>query len=300
MSDVPTLAPALPPALCTPEALQASILSKLNSHVGRRRSMATKRDWLLATAIVVRDFAVGRWLDSLKSAQRSGAKRVYYLSLEFLIGRLLFDNLNNLNSCRRCVRRSPAWTWISTICARSSRTQRSAMAASAGLRPASWKAGHVDIPAYGYGIRYELGLFRQDIKDGGSMRAGGLARPRQSLGIRTPGNAPTRSASAAPSSPPRTAIISGSPEQKIIAVAYDMPVVGWRAARVNTLRLWSALPFDKLRLDLFNEGDHTARSDPAIAGRSHLQGSLPANSTPAARNCVCGRSISSFPPRCRT
>src|ERR1700686_4952434 len=93
MSSIRTVATALPPALCTPAALQTSILSKLKSHVGRRRAMATKRDWLLATAIGVRDFAVDRWLDSLEAAQRMGAKRVYYLSLEFLIGRLLFDNL---------------------------------------------------------------------------------------------------------------------------------------------------------------------------------------------------------------
>ena len=82
---------ALPPADAaarTPEALRAAILNKLTSHVGKRRAIATDRDWLLATAIAVRDLAVDRWLASIDAAYQQGEKRVYYLSLEFLIGRL--------------------------------------------------------------------------------------------------------------------------------------------------------------------------------------------------------------------
>ena len=63
----------------TPEALRAAILTKLTSHVGKRRSIATERDWLLATAIAVRDLAVDRWLASIDAAYQQGEKRVYYL-----------------------------------------------------------------------------------------------------------------------------------------------------------------------------------------------------------------------------
>src|ERR1700710_290111 len=78
-------------------ALQEAILEKLTYVVGKRRSIATERDWLLATAYALRDQIVDRWLAGIDAAYQKGAKRVYYLSLEFLIGRLLFDNLNNLN-----------------------------------------------------------------------------------------------------------------------------------------------------------------------------------------------------------
>src|ERR1700710_1382081 len=78
-------------------ALQTAILEKLTYQVGKRRSIATDRDWLMATAYALRDQIVDRWLAGIDAAYQQGSKRVYYLSLEFLIGRLLFDNLNNLN-----------------------------------------------------------------------------------------------------------------------------------------------------------------------------------------------------------
>ena len=78
-------------------ALQSAILDKLTYMVGKRRAVATERDWLMATAYALRDQIVDRWLAGIDAAYQKGSKRVYYLSLEFLIGRLLFDNLNNLN-----------------------------------------------------------------------------------------------------------------------------------------------------------------------------------------------------------
>ncbi|MFL5286540.1 MAG: glycogen/starch/alpha-glucan phosphorylase, partial [Rhodopila sp.] len=78
-------------------ALRSAILDKLTYHVGKHRSVATDRDWLIATAVAIRDLIVDRWVAGTEAAYQKGAKRVYYLSLEFLIGRLLFDNLNNMN-----------------------------------------------------------------------------------------------------------------------------------------------------------------------------------------------------------
>ncbi|HEY4172818.1 MAG TPA: hypothetical protein VGM42_07295, partial [Rhodopila sp.] len=77
-------------------ALQAAILDKLTYAVGKRRAIATEHDWLMATSLALRDQIVDRWLAGIDAAYQNGSKRVYYLSLEFLIGRLLFDNLNNL------------------------------------------------------------------------------------------------------------------------------------------------------------------------------------------------------------
>ena len=282
MNSSRTLAPALPPALCTPEALRTAILSKLTSHVGRRRAMATKRDWLLATAIVVRDFAVERWLDSLDAAQRSGAKRVYYLSLEFLIGRLLFDNLNNMNIMPQ-VREALAGLDVDLDDLRALEPDAALGNGGLGRLAACFmeSLASLGIPAYGYGIRYEHGLFRQVMKDGVQheepedwLSFGNpweFARPEMRYQIGFGGSVVT--------APDGHHI--WHPAQKIIAVAYDTPVVGWRGACVNTLRLWSALPGDQLRLDLFNDGDHTGAQTQRMEAEAISKVLYPSDSTPA-------------------
>jgi starch phosphorylase len=282
MTSFPTLAPASAPALCTPAALRASILAKLTSYVGRRRAMATKRDWLLATAIAVRDLAVDRWLESLEAAQNAGAKRVYYLSLEFLIGRLLFDNLNNLNIMPQ-VREALAGLGVDLDELRALEPDAALGNGGLGRLAACFmeSLASLDIPAYGYGIRYEHGLFRQVIKDGVQheepedwLSFGNpweFVRPELRYQIGFGGTVVT--------APDGHHI--WHPEQKIIAMAHDMPVVGWRGARVNTLRLWSALPADKLRLDLFNDGDHTGAQTQRMQAEAISKVLYPSDSTPA-------------------
>src|SRR3954451_5000792 len=79
-----------------PEAMRDRILSKLRYQVGKRPGHASQRDWFLAAALAVRDSVVECWFESGRRSYESGAKRVYYLSLEFLIGRLLADAMGNL------------------------------------------------------------------------------------------------------------------------------------------------------------------------------------------------------------
>ncbi len=77
-------------------ALRNSVVAKLTYAVGRDPIVATDRDWFVATALAVRDHVIERWMASTRANYASQGKRVYYLSLEFLIGRLLLDSLNNL------------------------------------------------------------------------------------------------------------------------------------------------------------------------------------------------------------
>ena len=171
---------------------------------------------------------------------------------------------------RRARRRSRA------LCAASSPTPRSATAASGGSPPASWKAWRrLAIPAYGYGIRYDHGLFRQVITDGWQHEiAGGLARRRQSVGVRAPGGRLPgrlrRHGRADVGAGRRAARTSGIRPRRSLAVAYDTPVVGWRGRHVNTLRLWSARAADPLQLDAFNLGDHVG----ALADQRARRGDL--------------------------
>ena len=121
--------------------LKAAVLAKLTYAVGKIPDVASPRDWFLAVAFATRDIVVDRWIESLNGVYADGRKRVYYLSLEFLIGRLLFDALDQSRprradggGARRARRRSRR------TCAGSSRTRRSATAASAASPPASWRA----------------------------------------------------------------------------------------------------------------------------------------------------------------
>jgi len=265
----------------TPEALRDAILAKLTTHVGRRRAIATKRDWLLATAIVVRDFAVEVWLESLEAVQRQGQKRVYYLSLEFLIGRLLFDNLNNLNIMDQ-VREALAGLDVDLEDLRALEPDAALGNGGLGRLAACFmeSLATLGIAAYGYGIRYEHGLFRQLIKDGVQEE-----EPEDWLSFGNPweferpevkyeiGFGGSVSSHGGPN--------AWKPEQVVIAAAYDTPVVGWRGRRVNTLRLWSARPGNKLRLDLFNEGDHTGAQAGRMQAEAISKVLYPSDSTPA-------------------
>src|SRR3954470_2318949 len=82
-------------------ALRRSVVAKLIYAVGRDPHVATERDWFMATALATRDHIIERWMTSTRENYANNGKRVYYLSLEFLIGRLLFDALNNLGLTER-------------------------------------------------------------------------------------------------------------------------------------------------------------------------------------------------------
>jgi len=119
----------------------------------------------------------------------------------------------------------------------------------------------VDVPAYGYGIRYVNGMFRQEVHDGWQVEL-----PETWLAHGNPWEFERREASYEVGFggvvDPAAADGSGDdarewkPSERVIATAYDTPVVGWRGARVNTLRLWTAVPIDPILLDAFNAGDH--------------------------------------------
>jgi glucan phosphorylase len=94
MNDASTIEPL--PRKIDAETIKGEIVDKLAYAVGKDPIVAKDFDWLAATILVVRDRAIDRWMESTRAAYHTGAKRVYYLSLEFLIGRLLRDAMTNL------------------------------------------------------------------------------------------------------------------------------------------------------------------------------------------------------------
>ncbi len=242
------------------EALRARILDKLTYEVGRAPGEASQRDWFVAAAHTIRDFVVERWLPSTRPGA-GGDKRVYYLSLEFLIGRLLADTAGNLGLLEPM---RDALASLGADIDLLGREEPDAALGNGGLgRLAACfmdSMASLGIPAFGYGIRYEHGLFRQEI-------AGGVQRelPEDWLAVGNPWEFVRPqvsyvvgfggSVSAMTDLQGRTSY-AWNPAEILSAVAYDIPVVGAAGAHANTLRLWSARAAEPLHLDQFNRGDH--------------------------------------------
>jgi len=148
-------------------ALRRAVVAKLTYAVGKDPIVASERDWFLAAALTTRDKIVERWFPSTREIYTQGRKRVYYLSLEFLIGRLLFDSLSNL---RIADTMRAALSELGVDLDRLRDIEPDAALGNGGLgRLAACfleSMATLGVPAYGYGIRYQHGLFRQAIKDG--------------------------------------------------------------------------------------------------------------------------------------
>jgi starch phosphorylase len=290
-SDARGAAGPAPPAAVWPEAveaLRALILVKLTYAVGKDIPSARDHDWYVATALAVRDRIVDRWMDSTRSTYQEGRKRVYYLSLEFLTGRLLVESLGNLGLLATA---EQALDRLGVNLEQLQGVEPDPALGNGGLgRLAACfmeSMASLAIPAYGYGIRYDHGIFRQAIVDGWQcelpeewLSAGNpweFERPEVAYSI---GFGGTVEAVDDGGGTPR---FEWRPAESVTAVAYDTPIVGWRGRHVNTLRLWSARANHPLSLDQFNRGDHVG----ALADRVRLESVsrvlYPSDETPAGQ-----------------
>jgi len=252
--------------------------------IGKDEHAAKPHDWLAATILTLRDQVIDRWMQSTRAMHAAGAKRVYYLSLEFLIGRLLRDALSNLGMSEEAQTALAAHgVDLATI----EELEPDAALGNGGLgRLAACfmdSLASLDLPACGYGLRYVNGMFRQRIKDGWQ-----LEYPETWLAHGNPWEFERRETSYLVGFGGEViGNVSGSvhwqPAEAVRAEGVDTPVVGWRGKRVNTLRLWNALALDPIRLDAFNAGDHVG----ALAGEARAESLVrvlyPADSTPAGQ-----------------
>lgn len=265
------------------------ILAALRYRVGKNESVATGHDWLDATAKVIRDRLIDRWIASTKQSYERGDKRVYYLSLEFLIGRLLRDAIGNLglaDNIRSSL--SSLGVDLDTIAG----LEPDAALGNGGLgRLAACfmeSMATLDIPAHGYGIRYVHGLFRQEISEGWQVEL-----PETWLDHGNPWEFERRERTIEigfggvvdmlPTKGDEEPRFEWKPGERLLAVAYDTPVAGWRGKRVNTLRLWSAMPIDPILLDKFNEGDHIGALRESNEAEALARVLYPNDSTPAGQ-----------------
>lgn len=266
------------------KALKERIEDALVHRIGKDTQAALPHDWLSATIYTLRDDIIERWMVSSKAANAAGAKRVYYLSLEFLIGRLLRDALSNLGVAEE-VRAALAAHGVDL--AEIEEIEPDAALGNGGLgRLAACfmeSLATLDIPAYGYGIRYVNGMFRQRIDDGFQVEL-----PENWLAHGNPWEFERRESAyrigfGGEVVSEADGTIEWRPAEKVIAMAVDTPVVGWRGRRVNTLRLWNAFPIDPIKLDAFNAGDHAGALAEQVRAESLVRVLYPADSNQAGQ-----------------
>jgi glycogen phosphorylase len=242
----------------------AAILHSFTNHLlyslAKDQYSATARDRFMSLALTVRDRLIERWISTQQRYYRRDAKRVYYLSAEFLMGRALANNLLNLglyDTAREAMRMMGLE--VSDLLEQ----EVDAGLGNGGLgRLAACfldSMATLDIPGYGYGIRYEFGMFDQEIKAGWQVE-----KPDEWLRFGNPWEMPRPEYWVPVGFGGRTEEhfdhgrlkIHWTPEEQVIGVAYDTPIAGYGNTTVNTLRLWRARASEEFDLTLFNDGDY--------------------------------------------
>ena len=243
------------------DSFKHSLSNRLIYSMGKDPITATHRDWFHTTAYAVRERLIELWMETMRSYYASDAKRVYYLSMEFLTGRLLSNSLLNMGfyeECREAL--SDLELEIETI----REFEQDAALGNGGLgRLAACfldSLATLSLPGYGYGIRYEYGMFTQRIEHGFQiehpdnwLRYGNpweFPRPEVLFPVKFGGR-----------------VVQFTDEQgktffhwvdteDVMAMAYDTPVPGYDTNTVNNMRLWAAKASRDFNLKYFNEGNY--------------------------------------------
>jgi starch phosphorylase len=241
------------------DAIVASTRRLVQSWLGKRFEEASARDVFAALALASREPVLARWFATQARIRETGRKRVYYLSIEFLIGRSLettLQNLGLLDEVERALRRQGV-EWEALV-----EAEPDAALGNGGLgRLAACFLDALatqDYPGFGYGINYDYGLFRQAIEGGQqreypeSWRRPGAAwlveRSVRACLVPVYGRAGRRPKDGEPADWHDT--------RGIVGVPYDLPIVGLGGETVNHLRLYSARSADEFDIGIFNRGDY--------------------------------------------
>ena len=244
----------------TAEAIRNGFLHHLKYTLAKDEYSATDHDRYYALALAVRDRLAERWLATSVTYHKQHVKRAYYLSMEYLMGRMMGNNVINLSledEVREAMRRlGLTWDHLREV-------ERDAGLGNGGLgRLAACfldSLATLQLPGYGYGLRYDYGIFRQAIKDGNQveepdnwLRFGNpweIERPEAQFEVHFGGRV-------------RMEEVGGRLRatwldyETVLGVPYDNPIPGYGNNTVNNLRLWSARSTEEFNLQFFNNGDY--------------------------------------------
>ncbi|HCX80485.1 MAG: glycogen phosphorylase [Curvibacter sp. RIFCSPHIGHO2_12_FULL_63_18] len=265
------------------ESLKRSIANKLMFVVGKDPEAARPEDWLHAAAYAVRDQLVERWMTTTRAQYAQDAKRVYYLSMEFLIGRT-FSNAMLAVGLRERVKQALAEFGVDIDAVTELEPDAALGNGGLGRLAACFldSMATLNIPGFGYGIRYDYGMFKQTIVDGRQVEVPDywlthgnpweFPRPEVTYRVQFGGHV----------------VKEGDAYQwvdshDVQAMAYDTIIPGYATKATNTLRLWSAKATQEIDLGAFNRGNYFA----AVETKNHSENVsrvlYPDDSTPSGR-----------------
>jgi starch phosphorylase len=249
------------------ESLKLSIANKLMYSVGKDTDAATSEDWLKATELAVRDRLVERWMKTTRAAYEQDSKRVYYLSMEFLVGRA-FTNAMLAVGIYDEVKQALAALDIDINEIASHEPDAALGNGGLGRLAACFldSMATLGIAGMGYGIRYDYGMFKQQIIDGNQVESpdywltGGnpweFPRPEVQYRVRFSGHIEKDGGK-----------VNWIGTQDVLAMAYDTVIPGYATETTNTLRLWSAKASAEIDLSAFNQGNYFG----AVEDKNHSE-----------------------------
>ena len=267
----------------TAAELSATIERHLTLTIGKDKSHASLHDWRLALSFTLRDLIVAPWFASTRKTYAQDHKRVYYLSMEFLIGRLLEDAAVNLG-LRDAAEKVMDGYGVDFRALVEDEPDAALGNGGLGRLAACFmdSMATVGCPAYGYGIRYEHGLFRQRFAYGQQAEV-----PEDWLTLSNPWEFDRPEAAYSIGFKGHVAVVGGAerwtPGESVLATAHDMPVVGWQGRWANTLRLWGAKSTTLFDLERFNRGDYAAAAEPEALARTISRVLYPDDTTYAGK-----------------
>ena len=252
------------------DSLIQSFVHHVQHTQGKHPSAATSYDHFASLVHTARDRMYDRWTKTWKERTSTLPKQVYYLSLEFLIGRLLADGLMSLGIYEDC-KTALAESDIDLDEILSEEQDAGLGNGGLGRLAACFidSLATLGIPAVGYGLRYDYGIFRQDIVSGRQQEAPDMwlrngnpwevVRPERSYNVQFGGRVIQYTG------PNGKMVHEWVDSEEVLAVAHDIPVPGYKNDVVNTLRLWSARANKDFDISYFNAGDYAK----AVERKSH-------------------------------
>lgn len=261
------------------QELKKSIVYKLIFSIGRSPREASKRDWLNATLYTARDLVTEGWISTASQARADDARRVYYLSMEFLIGRTLSNALiaEDVYSLTK-----EALSELNVDLEEIIAKEVDPGLGNGGLgRLAACfmdSIATLGLPGMGYGIRYEYGMFRQKIEDGRQVERPDawlekgapweFLRPSKRFHVSFGGNIHFEGKKCV-----------WTPQEEVTALAYDQMIPGYKNDSASTLRLWSAHGGESFNLTEFNRGEHLAAVEARASSKNLSRVLYPDDST---------------------
>lgn len=272
----------------TEDMLVASVIDHLRYSFAKNKRTATADDIYLAMSLAIRDRLIHRWMKTMKRYYQTDAKRVYYLSAEYLLGRSMRNNLMNMGIYDTADRlMSQFGVDLSEI---ESREPDPGLGNGGLGRLAACfldSLATLGYPALGYGIRYEFGIFRQSFKDGWQvesrdpwlerMNPWEISRPDRAATVQFGGHVERRLDEHG------NLQCDWIDTVKVRGVPYDMPIAGYGTETVNSLRLWSAQATNDFNLGIFNAGDFRKAVEDKVISETISKVLYPADNNPEGR-----------------